>query len=260
MRRRRSSWLTRVVFSARSVNNRLHQRPVFERLIQMATSIRIALVEAQSLVREALVFLLKQTPGIELVMHTSGQDLSQIMTAAEQSQVLLLEPPELGGLDLLQKLLQTCPGVKILVLSSNVSPASAARALCAGAIGYVPKTADLNDVVVGIRTVLTGKRYISRVLEAKEVDRLYKKGMHALRFPVDALTPRERQVFEQTAKGLTNVGIGRALGISSRTVEIHRANAMRKLHADNLAALVRCAFRYGVLNIDPALDTPPENT
>ena len=49
-------------------------------------------------------------------------------------------------------------------------------------------------------------------------------------------------MFEQTAKGLTNVGIGRALGISSRTVEIHRANAMRKLHADNLAALVRCAL------------------
>lgn len=219
----------------------------------MATPIRIALVESQALVREALVFLLKQAPGIELVTQTNGQDLSVILSAAEQAQVLLLEPPELGGLDLLQKLVQVCPNCKIVVLSNNISPASAARALCAGAAGYVPKTADMTDLVQAVRTVLTGKRYISRVLEAKEVDRLFKKGMHALRFPVDALTPRERQVFELTAKGLTNVGIGRALGISSRTVEIHRANAMRKLHADNLAALVRCAYRYGVLSNDATL-------
>ena len=72
--------------------------------------------------------------------------------------------------------------MKILVPSSNVSPASAARALCAGAIGYVPKTADLNDVVVGIRTVLTGKRYISRV-PSQGSRSAVQKGMHALRFP-----------------------------------------------------------------------------
>ena len=112
----------------------------------------------------------------------------------------------------------------------------------AGAAGYVLKTAADEQVVQAVRAVSAGERYLHPALGAALAQPTPSRG------PVDALSPREREVLRLLALGYTNQEIAEMLVVSVRTVESHRAHIMTKLRANSRASMVRHALEAGLLD------------
>ena len=128
----------------------------------------------------------------------------------------------------------------MLVISSQAAPSSVRRALSAGAVGYLPKRVSDVELVTAIKRVAGGSGYVEPDLGAKLV---VSDGSPAL----EPLSERERDIVHLLALGYTNQEIDRALFISVRTVDTHRAHIMRKLRLETRAELVMFALANGVI-------------
>jgi DNA-binding NarL/FixJ family response regulator len=121
-----------------------------------------------------------------------------------------------------------------------------AEAFVNGVAGYVVKEDSFGELVDALRAVLNGQRFMSRKLDQRRINRVIERlgtgGGSAVR-----LTKREQEVLQMAAEGLTASQIGNVLSISPRTVEMHRANLMRKLGLRSQADLVRYAIRNRIV-------------
>jgi DNA-binding NarL/FixJ family response regulator len=125
-----------------------------------------------------------------------------------------------------------------------------AESLKYGANGYVLKGSSGNALVQAVTEVAAGHRYLSAPLTEYDLD-TYIQMTKTTKFDAyDTLTMREREVLHMAAEGLSNPEIGERLSISPRTVEIHRANMMRKLSLSNQTELVRYAIQRGIISLD----------
>jgi DNA-binding NarL/FixJ family response regulator len=150
----------------------------------------------------------------------------------------------------MRRVTQKVPRCRILVLSMHASPAYAAEALRCGAAGYALKAADAESLLRGIRDVAAGRRYLSPLLSEAELDRYAQNDEAPGLDPYDTLTERERQVMAMVAQGMTSAAIAKLLLISPRTVELHRANLLRKLGVKSHSALVLYALKKGMIQLD----------
>jgi len=133
------------------------------------------------------------------------------------------------------------------------SEAYIVEALSNGASAYVLKQSTTDDLVEAVREVSSGRRYLSPTLSERAIDayiRYIKDGKESELDTFDTLTPREREVLHLAAQGYTNVKIAKMLSISSRTVETHRANMMKKLGISSHIELIRFAMKRGIIPSD----------
>ncbi len=149
-----------------------------------------------------------------------------------------------GGLDVIPAILRERPEARILIFSAHSDPGMLRDAFAAGATGYVVKDAAEGDLIDAIFEIAAGRRYVQASLGAQLVAA---EESEARRAQVGPLSPREREVLGLLALGHTNLEIGRALGISVRTVETHRTRMMRKLGAETRADLVGYARAEGLI-------------
>jgi two-component system response regulator FixJ len=140
--------------------------------------------------------------------------------------------PGMGGLELQEELVRRKANVPVIVMTGHGDVPLAVRAMRAGAMDFVEKPFDEERMLQSVADALeAGQRAQSRAAEAK-----------AARELLSLLTPREREILDQLVKGHANKVVAHQLGISPRTVEIHRASIMEKLHARNLSNVVRTAL------------------
>lgn len=161
--------------------------------------------------------------------------------------VLDLLMPSLNGMDALATIRKRTPHTKVVICSLVANDLVAERALEAGASGYVKKT-DENSTEVLIDLVRNAGRGATPPVSAP---------LGRASRPHDQLTLREREVLQLAAEGNSNATIASLLHISRRTVEMHRARAMRKLGLRNLADLVRYAYTHRLIpgdHADPLLN------
>jgi two-component system response regulator FixJ len=142
--------------------------------------------------------------------------------------------PDMDGLELIQALRQRGALPPIIVITGHGDVPLAVTAMKLGARDFIEKPFDPNLLVAVIHESFAAAAGSPEIADAELVRRL------------KSLTPREREVFEQLVLGHSNKVIGRELGISPRTVEIHRARVMEKMRADSLSQLVRMAFMAGI--------------
>ena len=116
-----------------------------------------------------------------------------------------------------------------------------------GAWGYVSKGTSNDELVRAVAEVAAGRRYLSPPLSAEDIE--FEKRADA-KDPYELLTRREREVLGLVAAGKTSAEIAAQLSISARTVEVHRANLMRKLSLRNQADVIRYTFQRGLLPLD----------
>ncbi len=144
------------------------------------------------------------------------------------------------------------------MLSMHSDEAHVAHALAAGAAGYALKDQSADAVIEAIRTVARGQKYLSpRISRFGLDDELHQRGNGSENGngkvgaggPVDALSPREREVFDLLVRGLSNDAVATRLCISVKTVETHRAHILKKLTLHSIADLVRFAARNGLLTM-----------
>ncbi|MDB5234703.1 MAG: hypothetical protein JWR44_1696 [Hymenobacter sp.] len=213
---------------------------------------RVFLVDDHTVLRKGLRNLLDDEPTLTVVGEASdGQQLLEQLPTTPTDVVLLdLHMPVLDGLATTRRLHEEFPEVRVLILSMEEHELSIGQVLAAGALGYVLKNADKNEILVAIHTVAAGKRFLCSELGLAMLDKLL--ASPAARSPdarvTSELSQREREILKLVADGLTNQEMADKLFTSKRTVETHRQNILEKTGAKNTAALVRYAAGRGWLS------------
>jgi len=198
----------------------------------------VHLVDDDDAIRRSASFMLK-TSGFEVQTYESGAELLKNAGSLKQGCILLdIRMPGMDGLEVQQALREKGVALPVIIMTGHGDVTLAVKAMKAGAVDFIEKPFEkavlLSSLDLGLER-----------LKQSEVDRGRTKDA-AVRLKV--LTPREREVLDGLAKGLPNKTIAYDLGISPRTVEIHRANLMTKLKVRSLSEALRIVFAaQGVL-------------
>jgi two-component system invasion response regulator UvrY len=200
---------------------------------------RVLLVDDHAIVRSGLRRLLPALNAADVTEATTGAEALLALQAGHFDLITLdLNLPGLGGLVLLQRILAVQPGARVVVLTMHTEPLYAARALNAGARGYVTKNAAPEELLLALRRVAAGGRYV----EAEVAQELALQGGPMLR----DLTERDLEILRLLAEGQSLQQIGDALGIAYKTVANICSGIKLKLGVTRTADLIRLATQLGV--------------
>jgi len=215
----------------------------------MIVMVNIVLAEDHHLVRQGVRSLLEGEPTFCVVGEVDdGLDvLDTVERLTPDILITDLALPGLNGLEITKQVSQRFPLQRVIILSMHANEAYVTQAFANGAYGYVLKDSTITDLVEAIKTVCQGERYLSPPLAARGMDAYLEEAGSSSTDPYEKLTPRERQILQLVAEGHTSASIASRLSISSRTVEVHRANVMRKLNLHSQAELIRYAIWKGVV-------------
>ena len=196
----------------------------------------VHVIDDEETISKAVGFTLR-TAGFAVETYGSGVDFLKIADEAERGSIVLdMHMPDMNGLQVQAALTQMDISMPVVMLTGNGDIALAVQAMKAGAVDFLAKPIErallLDAIDRAFARIDTAE---GRALEEAEACR-----------QVDLLTPRERDVLEGLAQGLPNKTIAYDLGISSRTVEVHRASIMSKLGVRTLAETLRIAFAAGM--------------
>jgi len=208
----------------------------------------VIIADDHEIVRRGVRSLLESEGSLEVVAEASdGLSAAQAAEKFKPTVLFLdLSLPRLHGLQVLRQVRDTSPRTKVIVLSMHNDEPYVIEALRAGASAYVLKGSESEEILVALKEVLAGHRYLSSPLSEWAIAALTSKGADASD-PLATLTTRERQVLQLAAEGLSMADIAEKLFISPRTGETHRANLMRKLGLQTQTDLVRFALRKGLI-------------
>ena len=204
-------------------------------------AIRLVLADDHATIREALKLLLSGQPDLKVVGEAVDGQQAIDAAVALKPDVLLMDVsmPGINGLQATAAVRQRAPGVKVLTLTRHAEESYLGELLRAGAAGYALKQSSSAELINAIRTVASGRPYLDPELNHGLMG-LFVQG-RTFRKPPD-LTPRETEVLRLTAWGYSNKEIASRLGLSVKTVEVHKTNGMRKLGMNSRLQLVRYAL------------------
>ena len=203
---------------------------------------KILLVDDHAIVRAGLRGLLATMSRTELVEAATGEDALALVRAARPDLVILdLNLPGIGGLELVRRLLAEDRTARLLVLSMHAEPLYAARAIEAGARGYLSKNAAPEELLRAVRKVAEGGRYIENDI-AQE---LAVQTVSATS-PLGQLADRDLEILRSLAEGRSMTEIAGALGLSYKTVANTCSQIKAKLGVARTADLIRVAIEMGV--------------
>ncbi|MCE2826255.1 MAG: response regulator transcription factor [Verrucomicrobium sp.] len=207
---------------------------------------RVFLVDDHPMMRAGLAAWIRSQPDLEVVGEASDAPsaLGAVPAARPDLLVTDLTLPGRSGLELIKDLLAQLPGLPILVLSMHDELVHAERALRAGARGYLMKEAGGERLLAAIREVLSGRVSVSPRMASVLLDSLSGPGPRGGGSPIGRLSDREFEVFQRIGQGLTPRDIAREMGISVKTVDVHRANLKAKLSLPHMSDLVRHAVQW----------------
>jgi DNA-binding NarL/FixJ family response regulator len=203
--------------------------------------IRIAIAEEHEIPRWALRYALAAVPGLEVVGEAGTVTETVAMLRSIKPDVLILDTtmPDHTGFDVLAEIRNLEDGPLVVVLAPHDDASYAARAIAAGAHGYISKSAKPKDLIDAIEAVSRGEQ-----IAPPGADRPISGG-----HPANALTHRELQVMEMLARGMTNREICTDLDISIKTVDTHRGHVLKKLRLRNNSELTRFAVKHGYVTL-----------
>ena len=207
---------------------------------------RVLLVDDHPVVRDGFSMTIDSEPDLEVCgeAEDAKQALEAMKTCKPDMLVVDVSLRGESGLELTRELSQKYPNTPVLVVSMHEESIFAARALRAGAKGYVMKKERMSRIIEGIRAVLKGDMFVSEEVKAEIMQSLFSGTNDLSNFPEDALTTRELQVFELLGQGKTTREIAGVLHVSMRTIETHRENIKKKLKLNNMVELHQRAFEW----------------
>jgi two-component system invasion response regulator UvrY len=200
---------------------------------------RILLADDHEIVRDGLKRILAAAGDLEVAGEAASGDQALALVRANDYDIAMLDMsmPGLSGIDLIKRLKVEKPGLKLLILSMHGEAQYAARALKAGASGYLTKDSAGDQLVLALRKIAAGGVHISEAAAASLVSGGSER----------ALSDREFEVLRFLAAGLGPTEIGEKLHLSVKTVSTHKARILEKLNLSSTADLVRYAMENKLL-------------
>lgn len=216
----------------------------------MSSVVKIVLADDHNIVRNGIKSLLENEPGIKIVGESENGEGAFELVMQLKPDILItdINMPIVNGIELTEKIVAAGIQTQILVLSMYNDEAYILRSVEAGVMGYLPKDADYEEILKAIKSLANGQMYynpdITRIITNSLV-----KSNHIKRelSKLGELTRREKEVLKSIVKGNSNKIIAKTLFISTRTVDTHRTNIMKKLHTKNTADLVRKAIQNNLI-------------
>jgi two-component system invasion response regulator UvrY len=212
--------------------------------------VRVLLVDDHSVVRAGFRRLLETTSDI-LVAGEAENGVQAVQACGElDPDVLVLDisMPEMGGLEVIESIQRQFPRIRILVLSVHENEPFPSMALEKGASGYLTKRCAPEELMKAVRELAAGRKYLASDI-ARRIALSNRKGERA---QLETLTRREHEIFLLLAQGESTGEIAECVGISPKTVLVHRSRVMQKLGARAQTDLMGLAIRLGL--IDPYAD------
>lgn len=216
--------------------------------LQMA-KLRIMLADDHETVREGLKMIVDAQDDMEVVgVASNGREaIDRAQELLPEVIVLDISMPKLNGLKATEKLKEVCPQIRVVTLSRHGDDGYVRQLLRAGASGYVLKQSAPAELIHAIRAVAAGGNYLDPKIAVRAMDSYSGCGRARKSPPNVSLSDRESEVLRQIALGYSNKEVAARLELSVKTIEVHKANAMRKLNLRSRIDLVRYAMFQGWL-------------
>jgi DNA-binding NarL/FixJ family response regulator len=218
--------------------------------------IRIIVVDDHDTFRDPLAFMLEREPDLTVVarprsLSEAREDLQSAEHAVDVA-IVDLNLPDGSGTDLIRELRSTHPRAKALVLSAMSEQRYLAEAIEAGAAGVMHKSAPMSDLVEAVRDLAVGEQLLTQqeVIEALRFIGRVRESNREAQLAIDRLTPREREVLQALAEGLSDREIATRLHVGVGTVHSHVTNILSKLEVSSRLQALVFAVRYGVVTIE----------
>jgi len=211
------------------------------------TAIRVLLAEDHETVRQGLRLLLEAQHDIDVVGEAPDGRVAveKVQRLHPHVVILDLSMPEMGGLEAAKAIKRVAPDVRIVALTRHDDEAFVKELVAAGSAGYVLKQSRSNELLNAVRVVARGGNYLDSAIEARA--NAQAAATDTGRTKRSVVSDREAEVLRLMAIGHSNKEIADRLGISVKTVEVHKTNAMRKLGFRGRIDVVRYAVLQGWL-------------
>jgi DNA-binding NarL/FixJ family response regulator len=208
----------------------------------MNKTIRVFVIDDHAIVREGVKQILAETSDMICTGDAdNGHEAIRLARKGEFDILLLdLSMPERGGIEILKQIRKEAPEIKVLVLSMHKEDQYAVRTLKAGASGYLNKQSAPDELVVAIREVLAGRKYISKELAQALAEQITGDHQSA---PHESLSDREYQTLTMIASGKCVSDIGKELNLSVKTISMYRSRLLQKMKLKNNAELMYYAMK-----------------
>jgi RNA polymerase sigma factor (sigma-70 family) len=214
-------------------------------------SIRILIVDDHKVIIDGLQKYLTTDDSIEVVGSAENGRQAVILAEELKPDVVLMDitMPDLNGTEATRQINKRCPKCRVLALSMHTSSQNVLQMLQAGAAGYVTKGSPMDELIRAIHEIHSGNTYLSQDI-AEEIDEENLELFKQLVSPAGVLSPREREVLQLVVEGKSSKEIGRELHVTTKTIEHHRHNIMRKLKINSIPDLTKFAIREGLTSLE----------
>lgn len=208
----------------------------------MKSSIRLLIIENQTLVRVGIKAILSSQKDLEIVAEaeTGAEGLRLFSELKPDVTILSLRLPDSCAIDVLEQYFALDKRAKILILAEHAGDSEISRSLKKGAVGYICKDISESELVIAIRAAASGGKYIPADIA----------GILSENFGQDELTPQERKILQLIAAGKANKEIAYGLNVSENTVKTHVKNVFEKLGVSDRTSAATLAIKRGLVRID----------
>jgi DNA-binding NarL/FixJ family response regulator len=207
--------------------------------------IKLIIADDHELFRNGLAELLRKHDDIKIVKSVGdGIQFMELINTNFEADIVLLDitMPNMDGFQVLKELNSAVSSIKPIVISMHNDGNYIAKCAKMGAYGYLLKNTDESELILAIRSVSNGKKYFSAEISEKMINFMSTQSISE-----DILSNKETEVLGLISKGLTTKEIANQLFVSSRTIETHRANILKKLEVKNTAELIKKAAKMNLI-------------
>ena len=211
--------------------------------------IKVLIVDDHQMVRFGTRRLLEDESGLQIVGEaSSGEEAIEAVDALNPQVVLMdVQMPGIGGLEATRRCLRIAPDVKVIALSMHDGEPFPSKLFEAGAKGYVYKRSDPEELILAIRKVMAGQRYISTDIAQNLALRPFAEVQQS---PFEQLSGREMQIALMVIRGMGAAEMGKKLILSPKTVNSYRYRIFEKLDIKNDVELTKLAIQHGLLETE----------
>jgi DNA-binding NarL/FixJ family response regulator len=215
-------------------------------------TINVLLADDHAIVRDGLRALLEANPEIKVVGDAANgkEAVDQVEKLDPDIVVMDISMPDMNGIVATRRIMESKPGIRIIVLSMLGTADNVFHALQAGAKGYLLKESAGREVVEAVQTVFAGEMYFSRPITNTMINDYMQARIETQNDSLESLSMRENEILCLVVEGKTSAEIGKKLNLSPKTVESYRSRMMQKLGISDLTELVKFALKNGLISLD----------